>query len=137
MPPKERFVRIREVMTTRVRTAAANDALSGIWQMLVDEKCHHIPIVEKNQPVGMISARDFVRLSRNDGGKKISSGAYEKKIAADVMSTDLKTAHVDDPVEVAIDRIGIGDIHALVVLDDEGALAGIVTNHDLFHYLTS
>ena len=41
----------------------------------------------------------------------------------------------DEAVEVAIDRIGLGDIHALLVLDEDDDLVGIVTNHDLLQYL--
>ena len=55
--------------------------------------------------------------------------------AADVMTRALETIYVDEPVETAIDRIGVGEFHALVVLDEDDALAGIVTHHDLLHYL--
>ena len=63
------------------------------------------------------------------------NGTHGDETAGDVMSTELVTVQVDDPVEVAIDRIGQGDIHALIVLDEEDNLAGIVTNHDLLDYL--
>ena len=53
------------------------------------------------------------------------------------MTPGLETIYADEPVEAAIDRIGIGDFHALVVLDDDENLAGIVTNHDLLHYLAN
>ncbi len=135
MQPKRPFIRIRDVMTSAVRTAGAGDALQSIWQLLVDEKCHHVPIVEKMRPIGIVSTRDLMRLSQENGGEKVSSGVYEDKTAAEIMSADLETVHVDDSVEVAIDRISYGDIHALLVLDDDDNLAGIVTNHDLLNYL--
>jgi CBS domain-containing protein len=53
------------------------------------------------------------------------------------MSADLETIDDVESVEVAIDRIGRGDIHALVVVDEDKRLAGIVTNHDLLDYLIS
>ena len=53
----------------------------------------------------------------------------------EIMSTDLETIHVDESVEVAIARIGRGEFHALLVVDDDENLAGIVTNHDLLQYL--
>jgi CBS domain-containing protein len=96
-----------------------------------------VPILRGEQPVGVISTRDLVRIARENGAQKLSPDVLGDKTAADVMSTDLETIHVDDPVEAAIDRIGIGDIHALLVLDDDDGLAGIVTHHDLLHYLTS
>jgi len=128
---------IRDVMTSRVRTARPDQSLQEVWRMLVAERCHHIPIVDEGRPVGMISTRDLVRVARKHGAEKLSAGLYGSEIAADIMSRGLETIYTDEPVEAAIDRIGAGEFHALVVLDDDDNLAGIVTNHDLLHYLAS
>ncbi len=130
-----RGVIIRDVMTSQVRTARPDQSLLEIWQMLSDERCHHIPIVDEGRPVGMISTRDLVRVARKHGAEKLSAGLYGNETAADIMSQGLETIYADEPVEAAIDRIGIGEFHSLVVLDDDENLAGIVTNHDLLHYL--
>jgi CBS domain-containing protein len=122
-------------MTSHVRTATPDQSLKEIWRMLVDERCHHIPILEDGRPIGMISTRDLVRVARKHGAKKLSEGIYGDEIAADVMTRGLEMIYDNELVEEAIDRIGIGDFHALVVLDDDDNLAGIVTNHDLLHYL--
>jgi CBS domain-containing protein len=53
------------------------------------------------------------------------------------MTANLETIDDIESVEVAIDRIGRGDIHALVVVDENQRLAGIVTNRDLLDYLIS
>lgn len=137
MPLNRPFIQIRDVMTSKVRTALSGDSLESIWQLLVDENCHHVPIVDGIRPVGIISTRDLMRLSQVNGGEKLSSGVYGKRTAAEIMSTYLETIHVDESVEVAIDRIGCGDIHALIVLDDNENLVGIVTHHDLLNYLLS
>ena len=132
-----RGVMIRDVMTSHVRTARPDQSLLEVWRMLTDERCHHIPVVAEGRPVGMISTRDLVRVARKHGAVKLSAGLYGQETAADIMTRGLETIYADEPVEAAIDRIGIGDFHALVVLDDEDNLAGIVTNHDLLHYLAS
>lgn len=128
-------ITIRQVMTSRVRTAAPEQPLDELWRMLVDERCHHIPVVEAGKPVGMVSTRDLMRVARKHGATKLSAGAYGSETAADVMTRRLETIYADEEVEAAIDRIGIGDFHALLVLDEDERLAGIVTNHDLLHYL--
>jgi CBS domain-containing protein len=103
--------------------------------MMLDERCHHLPVADGKRPVGMISTRDLLRISGKNGGEKLSSGDYGDRKASEIMSQDLETIHMDESVETAIDRIGLGDIHALVVVDDDDDLVGIVTNHDLLHYL--
>ncbi len=132
-----RSVTIREVMTSHVRTAHPDQTLLEVWRMLTDERCHHIPVVDSGRPIGMISTRDLVRVARKHGSEKLSAGLYGHETAADVMTRGLETIYADEPVEAAIDRIGVGEFHALVVLDDEEKLAGIVTNHDLLHYLAN
>lgn len=130
-------VLVSEIMTSRVHTAEPNRPLTEIWQILVDERCHHVPIVEGGRPVGMVSTRDLIRVARKRGAPKISEGLYGGETAGDVMSTSLETIDAAESVETAIDRIGEGEFHALVVVDEEGGLAGIVTHHDLLDYLIS
>ena len=135
MTSSDRAPSISEIMTSRVHTAAPSSKLGEIWQILVGERCHHVPIVEDGKAVGMISTRDLLRVARKHGAQRISAAAYGDQTAEQIMSTDLETIGLSESVEVAIDRIGIGDIHALVVLDDDDALVGIVTNRDLLAYL--
>ena len=135
MSPSSRIVPVSEVMTSRVHTAEPHQGLDEVWRMLRQYRCHHLPIVEDGRAVGMISTRDLIRIARRMGSKSLSDEVYADQTIREVMSTDLETIHIDEPVDVAIDRIGLGDLHALVVLDDDDGLAGIVTNHDLLHYL--
>jgi CBS-domain-containing membrane protein len=122
-------------MTREVRTAAPDDALSDVFQMLVEEGCHHVPIVDGTKTVGMISSRDLVDVARERHADRLTAGALAHESAGDVMSTRLQTVYADQPVEIAIERIGRGDIHALVVVDHDDVMVGIVTHNDLLRYL--
>ncbi len=126
---------VSQFMTSRVRTARPDQGLEEIRQMLLEERCHHIPIVDEGRPVGMISARDLVRVSRRLATDKIPGGLDDRLTAREIMSTELETIRTDESIEVAIDRIGRGDNHALIGLDQDRRLAGIVTDRDLFHFL--
>ena len=130
-------VLVSEVMTSRVCSAEPSCEVSELWNMLTDEQCHHVPIIDHDRVVGMVSSHDLVNLAGANEALRVSSGRYERKTAGDVMSESVVSVRTSDPVETAVDRIGRGDIHALVVLDDDGKLAGIVTHRDLLHYLLS
>jgi acetoin utilization protein AcuB len=131
----KRPVPVSKVMTQEVRTVAPDTPLSEVYEMLLEEGCHHVPIVEGKKTVGMISSRDLVEVARERGADRLTPGALAHEVAGDVMSTRLQTVYADQPVDVAIERIGRGDIHALVVLDHDDAMTGIVTHHDLLRYL--
>lgn len=135
MQPARRTVSVAEVMTSKVRSAAPEQGLEEIWRLLREERCHHIPIVERGRPVGMISSRDLVRVAREQGLQKLSAEALGGRTAGEVMTRELQTIHSDEPIDAAIDRIGEGRIHALVVLDDDDRLVGIVTHRDLLDHL--
>lgn len=137
MSSSDRPTPVSEVMTSRVHTAAPEQKLGEIWQILVEERCHHIPVVKDGRPIGMISTRDLIHVARNHGSQKLSQSIYGSQTAGEIMSADLETIDDVESVEVAIDRIGRGDIHALVVVDEDQRLAGIVTNRDLLDYLIS
>lgn len=130
-------VLVSDVMTSQVRTASPHQGLRAIWTLLADEHCHHVPIVDDGRPVGMISARDLVRVARRHGADRVQEALDIGKTAGEIMSTELVTIRSDESIDVAIDRIGRGDIHALIVLDHDQKLVGIVTHRDLLHFLMS
>ena len=128
---------VSKVMTAEVRTAAPGSTLAEIGEMLVEERCHHVPILDGDRVVGMVSSRDLVDAARARDADTLSDSEAGAVTAAEVMSTDLQTIEPDGSIDVAIQRIGEGDIHALIVLDRDDALVGIVTHRDLLRYLMS
>jgi CBS domain-containing protein len=60
----------------------------------------------------------------------MKSGA---KLVRDLMTSDVVTLGRNDKLEAADDLMRLGRIRHLPVLDDDGALVGIVSQRDLFH----
>jgi CBS domain-containing protein len=55
------------------------------------------------------------------------------KLVRDLMTTDVVTVERNEKLQIADDVMRLGRIRHLPVVDDEGALAGIVSQRDLFH----
>jgi CBS domain-containing membrane protein len=55
------------------------------------------------------------------------------KLVRDLMTTDVVTVERNDKLLIADDVMRLGRIRHLPVVDAEGALAGIVSQRDLFH----
>jgi CBS domain-containing protein len=51
--------------------------------------------------------------------------------ARDVMTTDVETVQADDEVGEVLTRLAQADFSGFPVLDDDGHLVGVVTEHDL------
>ena len=135
MTRKAQGVAIGDVMTRRLRTGERTQGLLEIWKIFEEDACHHLPIVENGRPVGIVTSTDLIRVARRHGATNVAAGLDGDETADQIMSTALETIHVADSVDTAIDRIGRGDIHALLVVDDEENLVGIVTHRDLLHYV--
>jgi len=130
-------VRVEDVMTRRIATARPDESLHAVWFRLGEEHCHHMPVVDEGRVVGMISSRDLVRVGNRLGVPKLSAAAVGNLTVAEIMTDGLETIEADEPIAAAIERIGKGDLHALVVLDDQEKLAGIVTDVDLLQFMLS
>lgn len=55
------------------------------------------------------------------------------KLVRDLMTVDVATLGRNDKLEAAEDLMRLGRIRHLPVLDEDGGLAGIVSQRDLFH----
>jgi len=55
------------------------------------------------------------------------------KLVRDLMTLDVVTIGRNDKLQVADDVMRLGRIRHLPVVDDDGTLAGVVSQRDLFH----
>ncbi len=129
---------ITEVMTADPVTVDRSDPISDAYSQLNRARFHHLPVLEGDQPVGLISSTDILDLVYD------ADGAQEKNLMVfldhqfnmdDAMSTELvtlpDTATVRDATEVLAD----GKVHSVLVIGSNGMLEGIVTTTDLMRYM--
>lgn len=130
---------VGDIMTRKVQVAQIDDALSDVRAILMKGRFHHAPIVDGNRLVGIISSRDFIRIHRELSATGFESNIDDMIDAAktikETMKTHLVTLNVNESYERAIDLLAEGEIHSVLVVDDDGHLAGIVTNVDLLDFL--
>ena len=126
---------IGDLMTSQVQTIAPDEALHRVLGGFREGGFHHLPVVDAGRLVGIVSARDLVRLAGERGAARLDDAVLRGGTAADVMTAVPETIDPGATVAAAIDRIGRGDLHALPVVDDDGQLVGIVTHNDLLDYL--
>lgn len=129
---------ISEVMTTEVMTIDRSQALSEVYDLFQNRSIHHLPVMEGQKPVGMVSVSDVLRLVYDIEGssdRMMRSMLDHQFNVDDAMSDELDTLTVDATVRDAAERLSAGDYHSVVIVDALGDLAGIVTSTDLIRYL--
>jgi CBS domain-containing protein len=108
-------------------TVPQNATLLEARDVLLRHKLGRLPVVDSNgKPVGMITEKDFVRTIYEYGGKSI-----EKILVKDFMSKNLITVKRSDTVYDCAKLMSGNRISSVLVLNDDGRLAGIVTKTDL------
>ena len=119
---------VRDIMTKEVITIDINQGVVEAAQIMADKHISSVVVVDKEQPIGIITERDFV--------KKICSKELEisKVKVSEVMSRIRTYADPETSIDVAIQRMLNHNIRRLPILS-EGKVIGIITVTDLAKHL--
>ena len=125
---------IRELMTDKVITVAADATLGDALFLLRKHHVRHLPVLQNGSLRGMISARDVEgwltpRIATAD--EQEGEAEALDYVIEDVMSTSLHTIRDTDDVALAAETLAEQRIGAVPVLDKGGDCIGIVTTVDL------
>jgi CBS domain-containing protein len=119
-----------EIMTSDVSTCRPTDSLARAAQIMWDRDCGVVPVVDDDGlPIGMITDRDicFATLFRDELPKNIQVRA--------AMSESVTSCYEDDSIETAEQLMCKALVRRLPVIDDDGALRGIISLNDIALHL--
>lgn len=123
---------IGHIASRSVLTLQARDSLSHAIDVFSAHQASCLVVLEQNQPVGIITERDLLRLA--------CSGYDHTRPVRAVMSTPLVSARQDMDFATAQTLMSKRGVRHLVLIDAQGELFGVVTetdfrrhvSHDLF-----
>ena len=118
-------MRVREFMTPKPITTEPTTSLRLVAQLMSERDCAAIPVVREDDVIGIVTDRDIAC-------RAVACGWNAPEIpAAAVMTSPVIAVGPDEPWEHAVDLMKDNHIHHLVVIDNEGALVGIIAQSDL------
>ncbi len=130
---------VAEIMTTEVMTASMDHTLGQLRKVFELNHFHHIPIVEDDRLVGIISDRDVLK-NLSPHVDAVCANNHDlitlKKKAHQVMIRKVVTISPEDTIEEAAAAMLEKNISCLPVLERSGAIVGIVTKTDLLESLS-
>lgn len=128
---------VAEIMTRNLVVVKPDATIDRIHDLFEANTFHHIPVVERNALIGIISKTDYLKirhmLATTWSGETICQDMYKDMCAADIMSREPLKIESADTIGLAADIFRANALHALPVVDD-GELVGIITSHDLLTY---
>jgi CBS domain-containing protein len=122
---------VKEIVDSKdrqVQTISPDATVQAAIQIMSSEKISALPVMEHDQLVGIISERDCVR--------KVASQdipAWSVKIH-EIMTTDVITINIDDPVEHCTSIMSARRIRHLPVMQD-GELVSLISITDIVETL--
>ena len=130
-------VPVSTIMTKNVVKLNIADDLTKAESLFKKNKIRHIPVVNGNKIIGMLSYTDLLRISfvdAVDDDEVIDATVYNMFTVEQVMAKNFITINPDTTIKEAAEILSNKEFHALPVCEDN-LLIGIVTTTDLIKYL--
>ena len=142
-------MKVDDVMTSDVVSVSSATSLRDVARMLADQDISGLPVVDDGQLVGVVSEADILVkemehkerrggvigwILEPDVGWK--ENKLEARTAGDAMSAPVITVRATDAVAKAATIMVENGINRLPVVDQDGALVGIVARADLVDAFT-
>ncbi len=125
---------VRNWMKTEVVTAKPSDTFYEIAKTMREKKIRHMPVVDNQKIIGMLSDRDL-RLAAPSAATSLSKGEIgyllEKVTAAEIMNHQLFVVKPDTTIEYASKMMKDHKIGALPVVENGGKIVGIISTIDI------
>ncbi|MEN9335508.1 MAG: hypothetical protein RLZZ500_495 [Bacteroidota bacterium] len=134
----KKHVPVTQIMTTNVIKLYVTDDLTKAETLFKKHHIRHIPVVNGNRIVGMLSLTDLLRISFADAvdedAQEVDVTVYNMFTVEQVMARNLVKVSPETSIREVAEILATKEFHALPVVMDE-LLVGIVTTTDLIKYL--
>ena len=134
----KRFEPVSCIMTKELVTLTLADDLFQAEKLFKENHIRHIPVVEDDHIIGILSQTDLERISFLDAYDEheveIDYTIYSMLSIEHLMVKDPHIISINTPIEVVAEVLSTHEFHALPVVEND-VLVGIVTTTDLLLYL--
>ncbi|MCI7605424.1 MAG: CBS domain-containing protein [Spirochaetales bacterium] len=124
-------------MTINPVTTSPEMGVFEAFELMKSEGVQRLPVLDsEGNLVGIISEKNITSAAADREVSIVEFALLLSKIkVGDVMTKEVITVSVDDPVEMAARKMSDNDISILPVVDNNGKLVGVVSRSDLFRLL--
>lgn len=127
-------IKISQIMTAEVIAANPNNRFSQVFQFFSEREINHMPIVENEKLIGIISNKDMMKhvYKYIVVQKKSDIAALDAEVKlVDIMTKNIVTAHEDTTLIEVKNLFAKSHFNCLPIVNNDDKLVGIVTPKDL------
>ena len=122
-----RDIPIERIMTPDPATISPQSSAAEARRLLDSNVINHLPVVERDRLVGIVSSSDLLKLYLLDDKLTI----FARATVDQIMETKLVVLNRKATLRQAAEKLSMGNFHALPVVNRRRRLVGIVTSSDL------
>lgn len=125
---------VRDIMTRKVAVLHEEENLELAEQGMKDYRFRHLPVVEGDKLIGLVTERDLLRASvssLNADHAVLDDNLKRYFFVREIMRTEVTTVRPDTPLLAAARLMQEAKLGCLPVTEDDGTLVGILTQTDL------
>lgn len=115
-------LRVEQAMTRNLITVSPETTMSEFREVLRANRISGTPVIESGRMVGIVSIEDLI--------KALSAGELNSTVS-EKMARDPVTLYADEPLVEAVGKFGKFRFGRLPVINQQGALVGIITQGDI------
>lgn len=134
----KQIVPVSKIMTSNVIKLFLTDDLTKAERLFKKHHIRHIPVVNGNKIIGMLSYTDLLRISFadvvDDDTEILDTTVYNMFSVEQIMAKKLIVISPETTIKEAAEILSKNEFHALPVCVGD-LLVGIVTTTDLIKYL--
>lgn len=122
-----------DLMTADVVTLDEGQGIDHLEEAMRLCRFRHMPVVDGDRLVGLVSLRDVLRVSAStlSPGKSAQDRFLAERFKVrDIMREDLDTVGPDEPLEVVAEKMHRDKLGCVPVVDGDNRLRGILTEAD-------
>jgi CBS domain-containing protein len=126
-------MKVSQMMTERVLTIAPSDTVALADDVMNGERIRHLPVVDGDTLVGLLSQRDVLAASISSVSRPSEDDDRELKRrlkVSEIMRGFVETVRPDDDVVAAAEKLLEAKVGCLPVIDERFHIVGIVTESD-------
>jgi CBS domain-containing protein len=122
---------VNRIMTRPVLTVGANELLEEALRLSAAYPVHRLPVVEDGRVVGTLSSADIAKLQLclPPPGPAREALLRQRLQVRNIMRSPALTVTEHESAQRAAQLMADNGVHSLPVVDNQGALIGMVTRH--------
>jgi len=130
---------VSTLMSNELISVQQEDTIKTVEQLFKQHRIHHLPVVEDDKLVGIVSKSDFLFFKRgfNDEttDNRIDEFRMKTRKVKDIMTKGIARLEPTDRIAVAVEVFKENLFHAIPVVDN-GKLVGMITTFDIIKKLS-